>query len=46
MTATPLCGVFSSMTVKDGEEALATDTAKVDYEGMSILHCSACALVF
>lgn len=41
----PLGGVFSSVPVKDAEEALTVDTSKVVDESMCILHRSSPSLV-
>jgi hypothetical protein len=41
----PLSSVFTSMTVKDSEEALSANSGKVNHEGVSVLHGSARALV-
>jgi hypothetical protein len=46
MASAPLCGVFTGVAIEDGEEALAADTAKVNYERVGVLHCSPGTLIF
>lgn len=46
MGATPLGGMLPSMTVEDGEEALASYRVEVDDKGVGILHGTTRALVF
>lgn len=46
MLATPLSGMFASMAIEDGEEALAAYGVEIDDEGVGILHGTTGALVF
>jgi hypothetical protein len=46
MGSTPFCGMFTSMTIEYGEEALTSYGVKVDDKGMGVLHHTTVTLIF
>lgn len=46
MGSTPFRGVFASVAIEDGEEALSADVVKVNNKRVGILHRSSCSFIF
>jgi hypothetical protein len=46
MAPAPFCSVLTGVAIEHGKEALTADAAKVDDEGVGVLHRSPRTLVF